>query len=779
MVGRRSSSRLRPLVIPRDKGELATVWKAHPRSGHFLTGKNVAPALLCVGAVQGCSTTTVLEEGLRHHRAGRIDEAAKNYRQMLAEDPRQPDALHLLGCLAQTVGQLDEAVELISESLRVNPDNVSAINNLAGVLRDQGRLSEAMDFYQAAIAAAPGDAYVHSNLGNALRDAGRLDEAAAAHRRALALDPDSYAAHSNLGSVLDAQGDTREATACFRRALKLNPDSYETHVNLGVTLKREGRLAEAEASLRRALDLQPRSDVALANLGSLMLQQGRTEEAFVALELALAINPRSVIALINMGNVLKDLGRFDAALRCLESAVQFAPRSHLAHNNLGTVLNELGRAAEAAASFRRALELQPDYHWAHSNLLFTLQYLPGLERAEIYAEHLRYDEMFARPLLANAGPHRNAPDPARRLRVGYVSGDFREHSVAFFIEPVLAGHDREKFEVFCYANQVGGDATTARLRSHVEHWREVATLSDDALADRIGRDAIDILVDLSGHTARHRLLVFARKPAPIQMSMVGYMHTTGLSAMDYRITDEGLDPTGTSEQFSTERLIRLAAGAAAFQPPADCPPVNELPALTHGFVTFGSFNNLAKVTPEAVAAWAEILTAVPNSRMLVVGREGNPVHILLTGHGIAPERVEMIPRQPLHDYLRLHHRVDVLLDSFPYNGGTTSLLALWMGVPFVTLPGSSTASRTGAGLLHGVGLPRFIAASADDYVQRAVSATGDLARLAELRRELREKFAPLLTSGAGYLRELEHHFRAMWREWCATRAESAPTTLAA
>ena len=651
---------------------------------------------------------------MRHHRAGRLDEAAKNYRHALSDDPRQPDALHLLGMVAQSVGQFDEAVELISESLRVNPANVSAINNLAGVLKDQARYPEAIEFYEAAISASPGEAYIHSNLGNALRDAGRLDDAAAAHRRALELSPDSYAAHSNLGSVLDAQGCTREATASFRQALKLNPESHETHVNLGVTLKREGKLAEAEESLRHALDLQPRSDAALANLGSLLLQQGRIEEAFVALQLALDVNPRSVVALINMGNVLKDMSRFAAARECLERAVKLAPGSHLAHNNLGTVLNELGRATEAAACFGRALELQPDYHWAHSNLLFTLQYLPEIDRAGLFAAHRRYDETFARKFLADAAPHTNSPEPERRLRIGYVSGDFREHSVALFIEPVLAGHDREKFEVFCYANQVGSDAMTARLRSHVQHWREVASMTDDALADRIRRDGIDILVDLSGHTARHRLLVFARKPAPIQVSMVGYMHTTGLSAMDYRITDEGLDPTGTSEQFSTERLVRLAAGAAAFQPPAQCPPVNNLPAQKNGYVTFGSFNNLAKVTPEAVAAWAEILAVVPNSRLLLVGREGNPVHTALLDHGIALERLEMIPRQPLADYLRLHHRVDILLDSFPYNGGTTSLIALWMGVPFVTLAGSDTTSRTGANYLRPLGLSRLIATNAAD-----------------------------------------------------------------
>jgi predicted O-linked N-acetylglucosamine transferase (SPINDLY family) len=716
--------------------------------------------------VQGSATTTTLEEGLRHHRAGRIEEAAKSYRQILTTDPRQPDALHLLGCVAQSVGQFDEAVELISESLRVNPDNVSAINNLASVLKDQGRYPEAIDFYEAAIAAAPAEAYIRSNLGNALRDMGRLEEAAACHRQALEIEPESYAALSNLGSVLDAQGDTREATACFRRALKLNPDSYETHVNLGVTLKREGRLAEAEESLRRALDLQPRSDAALANLGSLMLQQGRTAEAFVTLELALTVNPRSVVALINMGNVLKDLGRFDAARECLEKAVQLAPKSHLAHNNLGTVLNELGRAAEAAACFRRALELNPDYHWAHSNLLFTLQYLPGVDRDALFAEHCRYDEKYARRFLADAAPHRNSRDPERRIRIGYVSGDLREHSVAFFIEPVLAGHDRQQFEVFCYANQVGHDAVTQRLRSHVEHWREVASLDDDALADRIRRDGIDILVDLSGHTARHRLLTFARKPAPVQVTMVGYMHTTGLRAMDYRISDPRLDPPGETERFHTEELIRLEAGAATFRPPAACPEVNALPALTNGHVTFGAFNNPAKITAETIAAWAEILRALPESRLLAVGRSGNAIKPQLEAHGIDGARVETFERQPLLDYLALHHRCDLLLDSFPYNGGTTSLFAIWMGVPLTTLDGGTSTSRAGGALLRPLGLHAFVASDRADYVRRAIAAASDLPHLAALRPTLRARLAPHLGDGTAFTTQLEAAFRDVWRRWC-------------
>lgn len=714
-----------------------------------------------------CPSPDLLEEGLRHHQAGRIEEAAKNYRQVLSKDPRQPDALHLLGVVAQSVGQLDEAVELISESLRINPNNVSAMNNLAGVLKDQARYEDAAGFYEAALEAKPDAAYIHSNLGAVLQQLGQLDEAAACHRHALALSPDSYAAHCNLGAVLKEQGQLAEAAEHYRKAIALNPKAHEAHVNLGVVFKELSKFTEAEECFMRALAIQPESDAALTNLGATLKEQGRLPEAIASLRLALRINPRSHYALLNLGNALKDAGNFPEASECLRHAVAIRPNWHLAHSNLGTVFNQLGQADRAAACFRRALELKPDYHPAHSNLLFTLNYLPGTDRAELFAEHRRFDAMFCQGFRDLISLHQNTAEPERRLRIGFVSGDFREHSVAHFIAPVFARHDAASFEIFCYANQHVSDAVTDRLKKNVEHWREVASLSDEELADAIRCDQIDILVDLSGHTAKNRLLVFARKPAPIQVSMIGYMQTTGLSAMDYRITDEHLDPTGVSDEFNTEKLIRLPSGAATFQIPSDCPEVNELPALKNGFVTFASFNNLAKVSPEAVRAWAEILHGAPTARLLLVGRTGNSLKDDFQSHGISADRLEFSERLPMRDFLELHHRVDFLLDTFPYNGGTTSLLALWMGVPIVTLAGEGTVGRTGAGILQGVGLSNLVALNTAEYVRITLSQITDLDALARLRQSLRARLSPSLENPGIFTSQLENAFRKIWREWCA------------
>lgn len=709
-----------------------------------------------------------IERGLRLQRAGDLDQAAKTYRQILSDDPRQPEALHLMGVLAHKLGNLEDAVELIAESLRHQPNNVSAISNLAGVLQAQHRLPEALDFYHAAIEASPSEAYLHCNRSNVLKDLGRFDEAITGYLHALHLDPESEAAYSNLGIVLKECGEIETAGNYYRRAIALNPKSHEAHSNLGVLLLEQGKCQEAAQHLELAVTLNPKSDAAFSNLGIAYKDLGRIVEAIGCYCRALELNPRSHFATNNLGSLLKDAGRFVEASGCFEKAIALQPDFHLAHNNLGSVLCELGRAHEAVACFRRALELKPSYHQAFSNLLFSLNYLGDTDRATLFAEHRRFDECYCEPLRPLIKPHTNQRHPDRLLRIGYVSGDLREHPVASFIEPVFARCTRADFEIFCYSNHPTRDAISERLRSQVEHWRDVAGWSDEALAEAIRHDRIDILVDLSGHTARNRLLVFARKPAPIQVSMIGYMQTTGLSTMDYRITDERLDPTGVTDAFSTEKLVRLLAGAATLEPPADCPEIGGLPALTNGHITFASFNNLAKVTPDVLSTWAKVMHAVPGSRLVAVGRAGSPVVRTLSELGIAEDRIEMLERQPLRDYLALHQRVDFFLDTFPYCGGTTTLLAMWMGIPFVTLAGETPTSRAGAGLLNGVGLGNeLIAESEMEYVVKAVNAVSNLPQLAEWRATLRPRLAPLLDSGAGYVRELEFHFRAMWRDWCA------------
>ncbi len=706
-------------------------------------------------------------------QSGRLEQLAESCRRQLKIDPRNAAALHRLGLLAQETGQPEEAVELLLRSLQINGQNVPAIVDLANVLKEMGRLDEAADFYRAALEAAPRDVDLHVKLGKVLGVAGHWDEAVQSLQEAVKLNPESAFAYGNLGLAYQSRGELALAIASYRQATRLLPGSEQIMANLGGCLVQAGRHEEAIEVLSRGVRKHPRSASAFSNLAAACTALGRTEEATCAAWKAVEISPQSAQALNNLGNALKAQGQYAQAIGCFAKARQNLPDCYIAYNNLGTTLSEMGRSAEALEGLRRACQLNPNNPSVFSNYLLTLNYQPDQSRETVFAEHRQFDAQFAQPLRGFIEPHENVAEPQRRLRIGYVSADFRDHPVAQFVEPVLATHSASDCDVFCYANQRVNDAVTDRLRRQVPQWRNVASLTDVEFVAQILRDRIDILVDLSGHTAGNRLLVFARKPAPIQVTMIGYMQTTGLSTIDYRITDEHLDPVGVSDPFNTETLIRLPSGAATFQPPAVCPPVNELPALGNGYVTYASFNNLAKVSAEVVAAWARILQAQPNAKLLLVGRGGNSLVEAFASHGIDSERLEVLERLPFGDYLALHHRVDFLLDTFPYNGGTTSLLALWMGVPLVTLAGAGAVSRTGAGILQGVGLSRLAASNVDEYIARAVGQTRDLPGLADLRASLRSKLLSALESPAIFVGQLERTYREMWVNWCADSATTA------
>lgn len=711
--------------------------------------------------------TMTLPEERKLQSKSSLEMTAEDCRQKLQANPDHAPALHRLGRLARETGQHEEAVALIFRSLEVNGENVAAIIDLAEILTEMGKNDEALDFYGAALEAAPHDAAIHVKVGVALARGGKVDAAEAALEKALKLNPQSAAAHGNLGWLHQLRGDLTEAIASYRQAKRLSPDSEQIMSNLGGCLVQSGQLEEAMGVLTRGITKFPRSAEAHSNLAAAYTGVGRKEDATRTAWKAVELNPRSSNALNNLGNALKAQGEYDQAIGCFSKAQQLDPHGFITYGNLGATLSEMGRSADALACLRKALELAPGNATTFSNYLLTLNYQPDVPRDTLFAEHQRFETQFAARLATSAAPHANDPQPERKLRIGYVSADLRDHPVAGFVEPMFATHSAENFEVYCYASHRVSDAVTERLRKYVPHWRNVAGLTDSELAERIRKDQIDILIDLSGHTAGNRLLAFARKPAPVQVSMIGYMQTTGLSAMDYRITDENMDPTGTTEAYSSEKLVRLAAGAATFRAPMDSPEVNELPALTNGYVTFASFNNLAKVTPEVIAAWAEILKTVPTSRLVVVGRSGAAVQQALTEAGVQPERLRMVERLPMQDYLKLHQEVDIMLDTFPYNGGTTTLLAAWMGVPYVTLAGTTPVARAGTNLLRGLGLSQLSATDPIGYVYRAVTAANDLPTLAKWRAGLREKLIPMLGDGTAHIRELEAAYRAMWRTWCA------------
>ncbi|WP_246044568.1 O-linked N-acetylglucosamine transferase, SPINDLY family protein [Geomonas ferrireducens] len=614
------------------------------------------------------------------------------------------------------------------------------------------------------------DAKGYLDWGNERYAAKDLQGAAACYRAALRLHPDLTPAHYNLGCTLELISGAADALPHFERAAALEPEWSDAHGKYGLALARVGRMAEAACALQKACDLAPERADYRNNLGLALNALGRGEEAHAAFREAIRLDPLDPAPRSNIAVLLERFGHVAAAIgSCLE-ALRLRPDFAEAHHNLGTALKAQGRHAEAIAQHREALRLSPGYQDALSSLLFTLLYPAQIPEKEVFAEHAAFGAAHRFPPPV----HGNTPSTERVLKLGYVSADFREHAVARFIEPVLKNHDRARFQVFCYSNVTAPDDRSARIAALCDRFVNIAGLSDAQVAKILSRDGIDILIDLSGHSAGNRLSLFARKPAPVQMTWIGYPFSTGLAAIDYRITDAVCDPPGTTERFHTEELIRLPGPFSCFAPPEEAPEVAELPALATRRITFGSFNNPAKITPETVALWSEVLRAVPGSRMLLKGyslacpETAKGFEEAFAAHGIERERLTLTGNTPSYrDHLALYGEVDIALDTFPYNGTTTTCEALWMGVPVVTLTGASHRARVGASLLCAVGLSELAAGDSGGFVATARALAGDPERLAALRRTLRPTMdAAPLTDGAGFTRSFEDALAGAWERWC-------------
>ena len=722
-----------------------------------------------------CAT---LELAQQVHRGGDLHRAEQLCQQILQADPDQPDALYLLGIIALQFGRNDQAVEHISHALRRRPDHAEAHSNLGNALANLGRLDEAVDCHRHALQLRPDLAGAYINLGSVLKKQGRLREAVDSYQHALQLRPDLAVAHNNLGNALRDLKELDEAVASYREALRLRPDYAEAFNNLGNALKDQGKLEEAVASYREALRLRPAYADAFNNLGNALEDLNLLEEAADCHRRALQLRPDLAEAYCNLANVLRRQGRLDEAVASYNQAARLRPDLAVVHNNLGNALKDQGELDEAVACYRHALQLNPDYVEAHSNLVYSLLFHPGYDAAAILREARRWHQCHAEPLAACHRPHENDPDPDRRLRVGYVSHDFREHPIAFILLPALSNHDRTHVEVYCYAGVARPDRITDRIRAHADAWRSTVGIADDRLAELIRGDRIDVLVDLNLHMAGSRLLTFARRPAPVQAAWLGNPGTTGLSAIGYRLTDPHLDPPGETDHHYAERSVRLPNSFWCYDPLTDNgPEVNELPALAGEPFTFGCLNNFTKVNAFSLALWAAVMRAVPGSRLLLLAPSGqvrDRVRDQMEREGIGGERIAFADRQPRPEYLRTYQRVDLSLDPLPYNGHNTSLDAAWMGVPTVTLVGQTAVGRAGLSLLRNLALPELAATSAEEYVAIAAGLAGDLPRLAGLRAGLRGRLAasPLM-DGPGIARCVESAYRQMWRDWCRNAAAPA------
>ncbi|WP_061533945.1 tetratricopeptide repeat protein [Collimonas arenae] len=752
---------------------------------------------------------TVLQQAMQLHQAGHAQEAEMVCRAILESQPAHAKTNHLLGLLVAQSGDIAHALRHFQAALEADPVQGQYWLNFIDALildgqiekaeqyfrlgRDNGLEGEEIDKLEQRISAA--DISTHSltelipplqlpRLSTAQQYIEHVQRLLSEERHAEAEKiihwlpsqfPQDGSCWKLLGLTLWQQRRFEQALPPMLKAVKLLPRDAESQRNLGITQLALKRYGEAEASLRSSIEISPTYAEAHNSLGITLYETGRLDEAQACYRRVLQLRPDFADSYNNLANILKETGHLSEAAEMYSRFLQTHPDHAGVHDHVGCILFELGRFDEAEVSFRQALDIAPGYACAHSNLLFCTSNNADVSPAELFAEHLRFAEQFEAPLRPHWPAHTNSREPERRLQIGLVSGDLRNHAVAFFLEPILAKlASNTALSIHAYSNHVIHDAVSQRLQSHVAHWHAIADLSDAALAEKIIADRIDILIDLSGHTGSNRLLTFARKPAPVQASWIGYPGSTGLRAMDYFFSDSCLLPPGQFDDQFTEKLAYLPA-SATFLPNPDAPPVNALPALDNGYLTFGSFNRPSKLNPGVIALWSQLLRAIPNARMLLgaMPTDGDNTQLIswFAAEGIAVDRLDFHPRAGMADYLTLHQQVDFCLDTFPYAGGTTTLHALWMGVPTLTLAGNTVAGRSGAGILAQVGLDQFIAQSAEEFVRNGLTWAGNPAALAEIRSSLRERFiSSPYSQPATVANGLAAALRTMWQRWCKDEA---------
>jgi protein O-GlcNAc transferase len=756
----------------------------------------------------GPSAGQLLEQGMALEQQGQIEEALRCYDQAVSLMPELARAHFNRGTILLDRGDTQQALEAFSKAVRYKPDSAGAHFNLGATHARLDQHEAAGSAYREALALKPDFAEAEMALGAALEELGqdeaavasygraleihplyadaddklvnllrrleRFEELADTYRRMLETDPHNADWLNNLGAVQRKLGRFKDSAASFRRAVAADPQDALAHNNLGATLRTLGQLAEAVDSYRRALDIRPNFIEAHHNLGNLLSELGDADSAVSSYRQALEINPDFAESLTAMGAVFQTQGKFDEAVELHQRALTIKPDYAQAHSNLGNALQDLGQLASSLESTRRALELQPDFTEAHNSLLFVHNYLADQPVPHLLAEARRFGDVIARrarPTLAWDNP----PDPHRRLRVGFVSGDFCIHPVGYFLDGVFAAlaSRAASLELFCYPTRTCDDELSQRLKACCHAWHPVVGLSDEHVAELIRDDGIDILIDLSGHTAYNRLPAFAWKPAPVQASWLGYFATTGVQAMDYLLADPWTLPASEENSF-TEKIWRLPQTRLCFTPPRADVVVSPLPALTNGYVTFGCFNNLTKMNDAVVALWAQILNAVPASPLFLKARQlqqasaQREVIARFAAHGIEAGRLILEDYVPRENYLAAYQQVDIALDPFPYPGGTTTVEALWMGVPVLTLAGERFLSRQGVGLMMNAGLPEWVAANSADYLTRAVAHAGDLQKLATLRAGLRPQvLASPVFDAPRFAGHFEAALRGMWQAWCA------------
>ncbi len=676
-------------------------------------------------------------------------------------------------------------MSLMAKSVQIVPDNAAMCFNYGNALLQSGDSAGAVAQFRRAVELQPAYPEAMNNLSVALCKTQQFEDAAVVARLVLAQRPSSPEAIRNLAQALRGRGDQAmhdrdyaKAVDSYQQALGFNRGNFPAQMGLGSAYAALGD-PRAEQHFREAARLKKDSEEACLAMARWLDKSGRREEAVQWFDRTVALRPDNVGAWVDLAAVCGELGRVDQAMAHARRALELEPQNLAAAATLGAVLSSAGRNDQAAevlldvlgrarvdeAEHAGAEPLKPQQRSVLAAVLSNLFLLRHYEADYDPARLAREQETFGRIVDRHDPARRFEPSERQKVRIGYVSGDFRRHAVASFIEPIFAHHNRERFEIYCYSNWANADEITERLKGYADHWEPIFNVPDAEVAERIERDRIDILVDCSGHTGGNRLPLFGLKPAPVQATYLGFPGSTGLASIDYRISDPWADPPGLTEQYHQEKLIRLPHTFYCYRPHDDAPEVSPSPAQEVGHVTFASFNLFRKVTGRMMELWAQILAAVPGSRLVMIthANEDQRMRAIFAAAGVAPERLELVQRGRLIEYYQRLAKVDIQLDTHPYNGHTTTCDCLWMGIPVVTLAGGTSVSRSGVSVLNNVGHPEWIANTPDQYVRIATELAGDVPHLAMLRRTLRSEMAGSPICDARQItRDLEGAFETMW-----------------
>ncbi|XP_051132063.1 probable UDP-N-acetylglucosamine--peptide N-acetylglucosaminyltransferase SPINDLY [Andrographis paniculata] len=737
--------------------------------------------------------------GILYKDEGRLVEAAEMYQKALKADPSYKLAseclaivLTDLGTGLKLAGNTQDGIQKYYEAIKIDPRYAPAYYNLGVVYSEMMQYDTALSCYEKAAIERPMYAEAYCNMGVIYKNRGDLESAIACYERCLTVSPNFEIAKNNmaialtdLGTKVKLEGDINQGIAYYKKALCYNWHYADAMYNLGVAYGEMLKFDMAIVFYELAFHFNPHCAEACNNLGVIYKDRDNLDKAVECYQLALSIKPNFSQSLNNLGVVYTVQGKMDAAASMIEKAIVANPTYAEAYNNLGVLYRDAGNISLAVEAYEQCLKIDPDSRNAGQNRLLAMNYINEGNDDRLYEAHRDWGRRFMR-LFPQYTSWDNIKDPERPLVIGYVSPDYFIHSVSYFVEAPLIYHDYAKYKVVAYSGVVKADAKTNRFRDRVLKsggiWRDIYGIDEKKVASMVREDKIDILVELTGHTANNKLGMMACRPAPVQVTWIGYPNTTGLPTIDYRISDALADPSD-SKQKHVEELIRLPDSFLCYSPSPEAGSVSPAPALTNGFITFGSFNNLAKITQKVLRVWAKILCAVPNSRLIVKCKpfccDSVRQQFLSTLEklGLEPLRVDLLPLILLnHDHMQAYSLMDISLDTFPYAGTTTTCESLYMGVPCVTMGGSVHAHNVGVSLLKTVGLNNLVANNEEEYVELALKLASDVNALSDLRMKLRDLMLKSpLCDGSKFTRNLESTYRSMWRRYCNGDVPSSRT----